>query len=73
MNDTRTATTGALMSKQDYRRRARECLNFARISRDEEERSQMLIMASTLQRLAIERETKAAKTQKKDSQRSAIL
>jgi hypothetical protein len=73
MNDTRTATTGALMSKQDYRRRARECLNFARISRDEEERSQMLIMASTLQRLAIERETKAAKTQKKDSQRSALL
>jgi hypothetical protein len=49
------------MSKQDYRRRAMECLAFAKISRDEEERSQMLIMANTLQRLAAERETRLQK------------
>jgi hypothetical protein len=45
--------------REDYRRRATECLAFAENSRDEEERGQMLIMANILQRLAVKRENKA--------------
>jgi hypothetical protein len=55
------------MSKLDYRRRAQECLAFADISRDKEERSQMLIMASVLCRLAAEREIKEANRANKES------
>jgi hypothetical protein len=60
------------MSKLDYRRRAKECLAFADISRDEEERSQMLIMASVLWRLAVEREMKEAKRANKESCGGAV-
>lgn len=51
---------------EDYRRRATECLAFAKIARDEEERTQMLIMANTLNRLAVEREKKAVKARSKE-------
>jgi hypothetical protein len=46
------------MGKEDYYRRAAECRAFARTSRDEDERTQMLIMANTLQQLAIQRENR---------------
>jgi hypothetical protein len=46
---------------RQYRRRADECLAFARNARNEEERSQLLIMANTLERLAADREQRAAK------------
>jgi hypothetical protein len=66
--DRRMLTFGAFMSRlEDYRRRATECLAFAKISRDEEERSQLLIMASTLQRLAVEREKRPAKRARANS------
>ena len=42
-----------------YRRRSRECLAFAKTARNEDERMQLLIMASTLERLAVDRERKA--------------
>ena len=43
---------------EDYRRRAVECLAFARNARNNEGRIQLLIMAKTLQRFALERERK---------------
>jgi hypothetical protein len=46
---------------EQYRRRADECFAFARNARNEEERSQLLIMANTLERLAADRELRAAK------------
>lgn len=52
---------------QDYRRRAVECLAFARNARDNEECIQLLIMAKTLQRFALERERKAAKLREAES------
>jgi hypothetical protein len=56
------------MSKpEDYGRRAVECFAFAKNACHEEERTQLLIMANTLQRLAVEREKKKIKTRKKKS------
>ena len=52
---------------EDYRRRAVECLAFARNARNNEERIQLLIMAKTLQRFALEREQKAAKLREAES------
>ena len=46
---------------EQYRRRAHECFAFARNARNEEERNQLIIMANTLERLAADRELKAAK------------
>jgi hypothetical protein len=46
---------------RQYRRRADECIAFARNARNEEERNQLLIMANTLERLAADREQKVAK------------
>jgi hypothetical protein len=46
---------------RQYRRRASECLAFARNARNEEERSYLLIMANTLQRIACEIEQKEVK------------
>jgi hypothetical protein len=43
------------MRTEDYDRRAAECRAFAQTSRDEDERAQMLIMANTLQQLALRR------------------
>jgi hypothetical protein len=44
---------------EQYRRRANECFAFAKSARNEEERMQLLIMANTLERLALAREQKA--------------
>jgi hypothetical protein len=44
---------------EQYRRRSRECLAFANSARNEEERMQLLIMANTLERLALAREQRA--------------
>jgi hypothetical protein len=46
---------GAFMHKADegYRQRAIECLAFAEHARSQEERSQLLIMAKMLERLAL--------------------
>ena len=44
----------------NYHRRATECVAFAKIARDEEERHQLLMMAETLESIAIKREKKAA-------------
>ena len=41
---------------RNYHRRAIECLAFAKIARDEEERRQLLDMADILNRLAVEYE-----------------
>lgn len=51
------------MHKQDegYRARAIECFAFAKNARDAEERTQLLIMANNLERLAQARERKALK------------
>jgi hypothetical protein len=49
---------------EQYRRRANECFAFAKSARNEEERLQLLIMANTLERLAVDRERKAITTRK---------
>lgn len=53
---------GAFMHKVDegYRRRAIECFAFAKNARADEERTQLLIMANNLMRLAVRREQKTA-------------
>jgi hypothetical protein len=55
----------AFMGKEHYNLRAAECLAFARTSRNEEERKQMLLMATTLEQLAVQRETRANEKQHK--------
>ena len=50
------------MAKEHYRRRAAECLKFAKATHSEEERELMLIRAKLLQRLAGEREMTAQQT-----------
>ena len=47
-----------MKNARNYHRRATECLAFAKIARDEEERRQLLNMADILSRLAVEREKK---------------
>ena len=49
---------------EQYRRRANECVAFAQRARNTEERMQLLIMANTLQRLALDRERRFPTTQK---------
>jgi len=44
----------------NYRRRAAECLAYAKIVKDPDQRNQMLTMARTLMRLAVETEEKSA-------------
>jgi hypothetical protein len=51
---------------EPYRRRAIECLAFARNARTDEERRQMLIMANTLERLALDRERRTVKVRTMD-------
>jgi hypothetical protein len=53
-----------MKNARNYHRRATECLAFAKIARDEEERRQLVNMAEILSRLAVEREKKATATQK---------
>ena len=48
------------MSKRHgYRRRAHECLAFARNTHNAEERTRLLIMAEILERIAVKNEQKA--------------
>jgi hypothetical protein len=47
-----------------YRRRADECFAFARSARDEQERAQLLIMANTLKRIALDHERKSVQPSK---------
>jgi len=56
------------MHKTDegYRRRAIECFAFAENARDEAERTQLLIMANNLRRLALSREQKAVRASKRE-------
>jgi hypothetical protein len=53
-----------MKNARNYHRRATECLAFAKIARDEEERRQLLNMAAILSRLAVEREKKTTATHK---------
>jgi len=46
---------------QNYRKRAAECLAYARKTRDDNERDQMLSMARTLMRLAVKFEQASEK------------
>jgi hypothetical protein len=50
-----------MKTTRNYHRRATECLAFAKIARDEEERRQLLTMARILESLAHEHEHKAEK------------
>jgi len=50
-----------------YHRRATECLSFASNARNEEERSQLLIMARTLEQLALKSEKKSEEPRKTHS------
>ena len=45
----------------NYRKRAAECLAYAKIVKKPEQREQMLTMAQTLKRLALETEEKSSK------------
>ena len=53
-----------MKNARNYHRRATECLAFAKIARDEEERRQLLNMADILSRLAVEHEKKTMATHK---------
>ena len=53
-----------MKSTRNYHRRATECLAFAEITRDEEERRQLLRMAKVLETLAYEHEQQAGKARK---------
>jgi hypothetical protein len=55
------------MRKADYNRRAAECLAFAKTSRDEDERTQMLLMATRLRQLAIQRQNKPDQRKRKSN------
>ena len=52
---------------EQYRRRANECFAFAKNARNEEERMQLLVMAKTLERLAVHREQKATEIRKTEA------
>ena len=58
-------------AEEGYFRRAVECLAFAENARDEEERVQLLVMASNLRRIAIDRSRRASALLKRDRARSA--
>ena len=51
----------------NYHQRATECVAFAKIARDEEERHQLLMMAETLENFALRWDQKAVKTVKAKS------
>jgi hypothetical protein len=53
---------------RNYHRRATECLAFAKIARDEEERRQLLTMAKILESLAHEHEQKDENARKSAAQ-----
>jgi hypothetical protein len=56
-----------MQNPENYRKRAVECVAFARNARTDDERKQLLTMANTLRRLALERERNAVKTRKSQS------
>jgi hypothetical protein len=47
-----------------YRRRANECFAFAKNARDDAERTQLLIMANILKRLALKREQEFSRSER---------
>jgi hypothetical protein len=59
LNDDFSQGDCPVKNERNYHRRAAECTAFAKIARDEEERSQMLNMAEMLQRIAVEDEKKS--------------
>jgi hypothetical protein len=53
-------------AEEGYFRRAVECLAFAETARDPEERVQLLIMASNLRRIAMDRSRRAVMLPKRE-------